>query len=284
MLGEEDAGYNHVGPGRVDEADRLIEAEIEPAFDPEVGEFGPQGRRAQDIQVIHTYTVRVRGPLGRNLGTSSQDLLSKKVRFGRTKTPVIGKGTVMEPRRVLVIEDDPAVRLALEVFLSAESAVSEVSTAADGDSGLSSARDFRPHVIVTDSTMPGTSGDKLGRSLRSTCPDATIISFSGLLNEASWADHRIQKGGPDTFDALAQAVTNAPTVRERVHQEAAALPHSMSERQSKIHDLRNGLTPLAGYASLLEAEADTMEAAQVREIAERMRSAIDRMIGMLNEL
>src|SRR5687768_3601268 len=140
------------------------------------------------------------------------------VRFVRSKTVWNGKGPVMKPRRVLVIEDDPAVRLALEVFLSAESAVGEVTTAPDGDTGLASAQDFQPHVIVTDSTMPGTSGDKLGRSLRSVCPEATIISFSGLLNEARWADHRIQKGGPDTFDALARAVTSAPTGRVRSDQ------------------------------------------------------------------
>jgi CheY-like chemotaxis protein len=197
----------------------------------------------------------------------------------------------MESRRVLVIEDDPAVRLALEVFLSAEVGVGEVNTAADGDEGAAFAGSFCPHVIVTDSTMPGVSGDELGRSLRASCPEATIISFSGVLNDAPWADHRIQKGGPDTFDALAAAVSGAPigTVKTKPAEvvdlttETPTLPQE-DEHRRRLHDLRNFLTPLAGYASLLEANADEMDAQQVKEIADRMQKAIDRVLGALKEL
>lgn len=188
----------------------------------------------------------------------------------------------MDPRRVLVIEDDPAVRLALEVFLSAEPGVGEVTTAADGDQGVQAAADFSPNVIVTDSTMPGKSGDELGRSLRALCPSATIISFSGILNTAPWADHRIQKGGPDTFDALAGAVTGG----ERVDASDATIEMPSgedAERRRKLHDLRNCLTPLTGYASLLESGADDLQADQVRDIARRMNQAIDRVNRLLSE-
>ena len=182
----------------------------------------------------------------------------------------------MQPRRVLVIEDDDAVRLALEVFLSSEDGIGEVETAADGSSGVEAARRLEPDVIVTDSSMPGVSGGDLGRALRDSCPAATIVSFSGLLQDAPWADHRIQKGGPETFDQLAQAVAGATPRPAPV---APARP-----RDRLAHDLRNVLTPVGGYASLLESGVDQMDAEQVREIAQRMLAAVDRALGMIDSL
>src|SRR5687767_12847517 len=180
----------------------------------------------------------------------------------------------MADRRVLVIEDDAAVRLALEVFLASEAGVAEVATAPDGDTGVDTARSLRPDVIVTDSTMPGMSGQELGQALRTSCPDATIISFSGLVRDAAWADHRIQKGGPDTFDELARAVAGAPL--------AAAAP--MQTERRELHDLRNLLTPVTGYASLLENGAQDMSPDQVRELAARILESVDRVNGMLDSL
>ena len=181
----------------------------------------------------------------------------------------------MADRRVLVIEDDAAVRLALEVFLTAEEGVAEVATAPDGDTGVHTARSLRPDVIVTDSTMPGMSGEELGRALRTSCPEATIISFSGLMRDAAWADHRIQKGGPDTFDELARAVSGAPVVAET--------PLKTTTRE-ELHDLRNLLTPVTGYASLLQGGAENMPPGQVRELAERILESVDRVNRMLDSL
>ena len=181
----------------------------------------------------------------------------------------------MGERRVLVIEDDPAVRLALEVFLSAEDGVAEVFTAEDGDRGIEGARRLNPDVIVTDSSMPGVAGSELGRSLRDSCPAATIISFSGLIQDAPWADHRIQKGGAETFDELARAVAGAPLPADPPKTEAG---------RKHMHDIRNALTPIAGYASLLESGAEDMSPEQVREVARRMTDAVERTIGLLDTL
>lgn len=175
-----------------------------------------------------------------------------------------------------MIEDDPAVRLALEVFLTAEEGVAKVFTAADGDRGIESARRLDPDVIVTDSSMPGVAGPELGLSLRQTCPKATIISFSGLIQDAPWADHRIQKGGPDTFDELARAVGGAPVRPGPVLE--------IDANSRRLHDIRNAVTPIAGYASLLETGVEDLDPELVRDVARRMRRAVERTIGMLDTL
>ena len=190
-----------------------------------------------------------------------------------------GKNLVMEPRKVLVIEDDDAVRLALDVFLSADDSVAEVATAPDGTQGVEAARRIGPDVIVTDSSMPGLAGDELGQALRATCPAATIISFSGSTQTASWADHRIQKGDGASFDALAEAVAGHAARSDQ------PVPIFVSEPDNrKIHDLRNALTPVAGYASLLEGNAETLTAEQLKMIAAKIMKSVDRATGMIDTL
>jgi len=58
--------------------------------------------------------------------------------------------------KILVVDDDPDLRLVAETCLS--EAGYQTVTAADGDSGLRLARSERPHLILVDLMMPGTHG------------------------------------------------------------------------------------------------------------------------------
>ena len=66
--------------------------------------------------------------------------------------------------RILVVDDDAAVRDALRDIIQAEGY--EVVTAADGAEGLACARRERPSLILTDYRMPGMDGLALLRELR----------------------------------------------------------------------------------------------------------------------
>lgn len=65
----------------------------------------------------------------------------------------------------LVIDDDAAIRVALELLLSFEDF--DARLAADGPSGLRMAHERRPDVIVLDVMMPGMDGRAVARELRS---------------------------------------------------------------------------------------------------------------------
>ncbi|HEY3207585.1 MAG TPA: response regulator, partial [Gaiellaceae bacterium] len=58
--------------------------------------------------------------------------------------------------RVLVIDDEAPIRLLCRVNLEAEGM--NVLEASDGDSGLTTAREERPDVILLDVMMPGRNG------------------------------------------------------------------------------------------------------------------------------
>ena len=65
---------------------------------------------------------------------------------------------------VLVVDDDPAIRLLCSVNL--EAAGLAVREAADGRQALTRARFERPDIVLTDVRMPGLDGFQLAEALR----------------------------------------------------------------------------------------------------------------------
>ena len=108
--------------------------------------------------------------------------------------------------RVLVVEDNGALRFALEVMLEYEPNIERVETVPSGEHALRVAPQLDPDVVVTDSGLPGLSGEEVAMRLREICPGARIISFSGSDNPTPWADEKITKAGPNSIEDLKAAV------------------------------------------------------------------------------
>ena len=108
--------------------------------------------------------------------------------------------------RVLIVEDNGALRFALQVMLEYEPKVECVETVPSGEHALRVVPDLDPDVVVTDSGLPGLSGEEVADEIRTMCPYARIISFSGNDGPAPWADEKITKGGPTALEDLKAAV------------------------------------------------------------------------------
>lgn len=89
------------------------------------------------------------------------------------------------PRRILVIDDDPAVRDLLELILRKEGF--EVVPAPGGAEGLNLFDPTSIDVVITDLCMPGVDGVGVVRELRRIHPSTPILALSGdeqsLANE-----------------------------------------------------------------------------------------------------
>jgi len=99
-----------------------------------------------------------------------------------------------KPIRVLLVDDDEAMREALAVRL--ESWGYEVATAGDGSQAAEAAETRGPDVIVTDVVLPGMSGLDLLERLRKTgmtCP-IILITAHGSVN---WAVEAMKRGAMD---------------------------------------------------------------------------------------
>jgi CheY-like chemotaxis protein len=69
-----------------------------------------------------------------------------------------------KPARVLIVDDDPAIRQLCSINLQIEGFV--VLEAEDGRRGLEQVRLARPDLVVTDVRMPGLDGFQLAEALR----------------------------------------------------------------------------------------------------------------------
>lgn len=97
--------------------------------------------------------------------------------------------------RVLVIEDDEAIRSVLERGLRAEGF--EVDACADGSSGLTRALDGGHAAIVLDLLLPGLSGYRVCEHLRAEGVDTPILVLSAKSGEYDQID--LLDAGADDF-------------------------------------------------------------------------------------
>jgi chemotaxis response regulator CheB len=108
-----------------------------------------------------------------------------------------------EPVKVLLVDDDAAIRHLLKVALSLEDRVGEVREATDGVDALRVCRDFEPDVIFLDYWMPEMNGQAAAAHIREMHPAARIIVFSGVVeSKPEWADRFFTKGTSPSLGIL----------------------------------------------------------------------------------
>lgn len=120
--------------------------------------------------------------------------------------------------RILVIDDDPGVRSLLERGLQYEGYL--VETAADGESGLTAARDRLPDLVVLDVMLPKLSGLEVLQRLKSADPQLPVLMLTARDRPAEQvegleggADDYVTK--PFSFDVLVARVRLRLRMREQ---------------------------------------------------------------------
>ena len=114
--------------------------------------------------------------------------------------------------RVLVIDDEPPIRLLCRVNLEAEGM--EVLEASDGPTGLEKARNDEPDVILLDVMMPGLDGWQVAEELIEGERTGTIpIIFLTARAEARDRARGLDLGGIDYVTKPFNPVELASTVR-----------------------------------------------------------------------
>ncbi|MHB8471170.1 MAG: response regulator transcription factor [Gaiellaceae bacterium] len=115
--------------------------------------------------------------------------------------------------RVLVIDDEPPIRLLCRVNLEAEGM--EVLEAADGPAGLEQARAERPDVVLLDVMMPGLDGWRVAEHLLED-ERTNEIPIIFLTARAEFRDRArgLDIGGVDYVTKPFNPLELAPLVRE----------------------------------------------------------------------
>ena len=86
--------------------------------------------------------------------------------------------------RVLLVDDDPLVRVGLRTILSADGEVSIVGEAADGAAAVTAAAERRPDVVLMDVRIPVLSGiEATGKIMARPDPPKVIVLTTFHLGE-----------------------------------------------------------------------------------------------------
>ena len=120
----------------------------------------------------------------------------------------------MIKKRILLVDDEPNIRMVLSTVLEQQGYV--VDVAEDGYAALRSIQRLMPDLVITDLRMPNMNGFELLSVLRTRFPELPTIAISGEFftvdaQEGPLADAFFQKGNyalPDFLGRIADLISS----------------------------------------------------------------------------
>ena len=85
-----------------------------------------------------------------------------------------------DPIRVLIADDEPALRIALADLLAHDDEVVLIGSAGDADEAIQLAVDEHPDVALVDVKMPAGGGPRAAREIMRVSPDTRVIALSAF--------------------------------------------------------------------------------------------------------
>src|SRR3954462_5680840 len=137
--------------------------------------------------------------------------------------------------RVLVVDDEAPIRLLCRVNLEAEKM--DVIEAADGLTGLETARRERPDVVLLDVMMPGLDGWRVAEELLED-PETSAIPIVFLTARGELRDQArgLDLGGLDYVTKPFNPVELAPLIRDLISRVEGGEREEL--RRAKLAELR----------------------------------------------
>ncbi len=153
----------------------------------------------------------------------------------------------MDEIRVLITDDDPLVRLALNHFVSRAPEITVVGEAADGVEAIAAVEQHRPDIVMMDVQMPVMGGIEATAEITARWPDTCVLAVTTLDNRetvlpmlsAGAAGYMLKDSSADDIvNALHQAHRGESSLSPRI---AAMLVKHVREAKPAGID---GLEPL----------------------------------------
>jgi DNA-binding NarL/FixJ family response regulator len=122
--------------------------------------------------------------------------------------------------RILLVDDEPLLRMAFTMVLDAQADMEAVGEAGDGAEALRMTRRLRPDVVLMDVRMPGTDGIEATARIVAECPASKVLILTTFdLDEYAFAGLKAGASGfllknalPEELLAAIRAVAGGDAV------------------------------------------------------------------------
>jgi DNA-binding NarL/FixJ family response regulator len=112
--------------------------------------------------------------------------------------------------RVLLVDDEPLLRMAFGMVLEAQADMAAVGEAGDGAEAARLAERLRPDVVLMDVRMPGTDGIEATARIVESCPESRVLILTTFdLDEYAFAGLRAGASGFLLKNALPEELLGA---------------------------------------------------------------------------
>ena len=146
--------------------------------------------------------------------------------------------------RVLIVDDQPVIRIGVEAALSTAPDIRIIGLAKDGESALAMCAIFQPNVVLMDLRMPGVNGVEATRHIRSQFPNIQVIVFTSF-QEQNMVQQALQAGAlgyllkdASPHDLVAAIRTAAAGKRTLSPEIVDVLVHTITDASAaQIYDL-----------------------------------------------
>jgi len=218
----------------------------------------------------------------------------------------------MERIRVLIAEDEPAVREAMVDLISSDPSMEVVGTAKDADEAIGLARETRPDVALLDVKMPAGGGPRAAREIRRDLPQTHVVALSayedrrtvlemlragvvGYIVKGTSADEilytvrRSMRGqGSLSVEVTADVIHELASLLERsesLTRELQELNRTKSDLiQILSHELFTPITTIQGFAFTVAEHGADLTPEEVRDLAQGVSRASDRIKRLVGNL
>jgi signal transduction histidine kinase len=214
--------------------------------------------------------------------------------------------------RVLIAEDEPAVRDAMADLVASDPAMEVVGTACDADEAIQVATAEKPDVALIDVKMPAGGGPRAAREIRKESPQTQVVALSAYedrrtvlemlragvvgyvvkgtsAEEILYTIRRSMRGqGSLSVEITADVIHELASLLDRseiLTAELQELNRTKSEMiQILSHELFTPITTIQGFAMMISEHGTQLAPDEIRDLVDgvtRANGRIRRLIGNL---
>jgi len=163
----------------------------------------------------------------------------------------------ISPTRVLIVEDDPMMRLGLEQSFAARADIAVVGQAEDGYAAVQDVQRLRPDVVVMDLGLPRLDGIEATQQIKASLPDVRVVMLTSHTSKTEIIS--ALSSGADAYCVKGTSVTGLLMAIAAVKEGASYLDQQVA--QTVMTHLRSPVTDekVAAMGQLSEREMDVLK-------------------------